>query len=823
MNNWLNYDLHMHSYASCLKKTGDKARVKKMSAKDFIGCFLDQIDVFSVTDHNYFDKDFYNELFMEIEGGRLRLIKGTELDVYVDNIDFFHMGVYFEDSTDSCEISKIIDELYKNGAKPKLGDIIQQMFSLKKKFLIMPEADKSRGINSVWEAIKRNGEIDRFLFNGRYRIFNGYDSKDDFNIEGASKWALSYYKKTKEFETITNSMSQNDIKDLLIEIGKKIKDENYLLPSKQFVDLYDTIKEYGQAFAYFSFSDWHNAEKYDHKINNYVYGSLNNPFETLELAVLDPFSRIDVTKDKKSIPGNYIKNISFKIKDRDYSVDFDTGLNSIVGKRACGKSLLMSIIQKMSDITDTQLDKYCDKGKKKTPWVLTDSIKCKLFDGTVLKAGQLQSIEYINQNSIKEIFDNPDKANETIQTYFPEIAEIDTEPLNKIIELLKTIKPFNNNYKSFTTYLNKDKEFNAYVYKKISGLNYAKVQGYFNSLNNTFSNIFDELTQIGFKGEKIKQLHAEVNILSTSYLEMINHYNILFSEINAKTSEMSNSASATQIENETMMKEYYSSKEVIFNNFEILLKTKKVIHLIENFNINIPPVSLRKKSKYIFLTFYDIKESLKDLLITSIQDLFKSTKKNGPSVILDYINGIGLLKSGLIDLWSKLDSKFIIDNVNKKKAFYVITQDFDISTICTFEDVNSKVSAGLISDISSSSLGDKSSVYLELMLELDKSIFLFDQPEDNVDNDYISNKFVPLLKKQKKTKQLIFVTHNPSVAVYTDSFNYIYCTNDNEIEYKNYFIERIKDKEKILDILDGGPKSFSNRNGKYGNVIGEYK
>ena len=112
MNNWLNYDLHMHSYASCLKKTGDKARVKKMSAKDFIGCFLDQIDVFSVTDHNYFDKDFYNELFMEIEGGRLRLIKGTELDVYVDNIDFFHMGVYFEDSTDSCEISKIIDELY---------------------------------------------------------------------------------------------------------------------------------------------------------------------------------------------------------------------------------------------------------------------------------------------------------------------------------------------------------------------------------------------------------------------------------------------------------------------------------------------------------------------------------------------------------------------------------------------------------------------------------------------------------------------------------------------------------------------------------------
>ena len=36
----------------------------------------------------------------------------------------------------------------------------------------MPEADKSHGIRSVWNDLKKNGDVDRFLFNGRHRIFN---------------------------------------------------------------------------------------------------------------------------------------------------------------------------------------------------------------------------------------------------------------------------------------------------------------------------------------------------------------------------------------------------------------------------------------------------------------------------------------------------------------------------------------------------------------------------------------------------------------------------------------------------------------------------
>ena len=70
---------------------------------------------------------------------------------------------------------------------------------------------------------------------------------------------------------------------------------------------------------------------------------------------------------------------------------------------------------------------------------------------------------------------------------------------------------------------------------------------------------------------------------------------------------------------------------------------------------------------------------------------------------------------------------------------------------------------------------------------------------------------------------MIFITHNPSVAVYADSFTYIYASNNDRIEYRNYYIESYQDKEGILDILDGGSFSFSDRNLKYGDIKGEFR
>ena len=47
-------------------------------------------------------------------------------------------------------------------------------------------------------------------------------------------------------------------------------------------------------------------------------------------------------------------------------------------------------------------------------------------------------------------------------------------------------------------------------------------------------------------------------------------------------------------------------------------------------------------------------------------------------------------------------------------------------------------------------------------------------------------------------------------------------TNDGKnIDYTNYIIEKKEDKEQLINILEGGRPSFSNRNHKFGNILGE--
>ena len=137
------------------------------------------------------------------------------------------------------------------------------------------------------------------------------------------------------------------------------------------------------------------------------------------------------------------------------------------------------------------------------------------------------------------------------------------------------------------------------------------------------------------------------------------------------------------------------------------------------------------------------------------------------------------------------------------------------------EDLKYYVQQNDIVNLTNASPGMKSVAYLDMLFDLEDKILILDQPEDNIDNDYISNYLVPNIKNKKQVKQLIFVTHNPSVAVYGDAFNYIYVENDGNINYTNYLIEKAEDKEKLINILEGGRASFSNRNKKFGDVLGE--
>jgi len=121
----------------------------------------------------------------------------------------------------------------------------------------------------------------------------------------------------------------------------------------------------------------------------------------------------------------------------------------------------------------------------------------------------------------------------------------------------------------------------------------------------------------------------------------------------------------------------------------------------------------------------------------------------------------------------------------------------------------------------STSQGRKASIFLDVKLNSfldknEKNVLMIDQIEDNIDNKYISENLVNLIRKLKKNMQIILVTHNPSIAIYGDAENIIIAENtDNKITYKQGGLENEEIRKEACKILDGGDIAFKNRMDKY--------
>lgn len=117
--------------------------------------------------------------------------------------------------------------------------------------------------------------------------------------------------------------------------------------------------------------------------------------------------------------------------------------------------------------------------------------------------------------------------------------------------------------------------------------------------------------------------------------------------------------------------------------------------------------------------------------------------------------------------------------------------------------------------------GEKGALLLVFYLVLDKSEIplVIDQPEDNLDNHSVTKVLVPFIKRAKKQRQIIMVTHNPNLAVVADAEQIIYVSIDKENGNKFGFItgsiEELDINQKIVDVLEGTMPAFTTRKRKY--------
>ncbi|WP_394333412.1 TrlF family AAA-like ATPase [Flaviramulus basaltis] len=121
-------------------------------------------------------------------------------------------------------------------------------------------------------------------------------------------------------------------------------------------------------------------------------------------------------------------------------------------------------------------------------------------------------------------------------------------------------------------------------------------------------------------------------------------------------------------------------------------------------------------------------------------------------------------------------------------------------------------------DFSKLSMGQQQSILLTLLLYSKRNCpLIIDQPEDNLDSEFIYKTLVKNLKRIKEHRQVIIVTHNANIAMLGDSELLIplKSTNENTSIVDRGSIDKNKTNKMACNILEGGETAFKKRQSIY--------
>ncbi|MFN8211182.1 MAG: PHP domain-containing protein [Bacteroidales bacterium] len=112
------------------------------------------------------------------------------------------------------------------------------------------------------------------------------------------------------------------------------------------------------------------------------------------------------------------------------------------------------------------------------------------------------------------------------------------------------------------------------------------------------------------------------------------------------------------------------------------------------------------------------------------------------------------------------------------------------------------------------SLGQQQSILLAILLQSKSRVpLIIDQPEDNLDSEFIYKSIVSNLRLIKECRQVIIVTHNPNIAVLGDAELIIplKSTSIKSLIIDRGSIDNERTRKLCCEILEGGKQAFKRR------------
>jgi len=376
---------------------------------------------------------------------------------------------------------------------------------------------------------------------------------------------------------------------------------------------------------------------------------------------------------------------------------------------------------------------------------------------------------------------------------------------------------------------------------------------------------------------KVKQIVSDFSkIVSQKSTELDNELNVKIVDLKKELKEWSDKEKEIQTKIDEKKKEL-EEKGIPFDLGKINQISKDIIDLdkrvkkLENTQKELKNLIKQRNEflkirseikKKIFYTRYefsvkinkDLKSTIEDLYITikfdegKYSDVFENQLKSIMGWRTSQVPKSNFISRQLtplefVEICKKRDKQKLLSLKDNNKG--QLLSDYEVNTLISkinenynyedfesieFEDRPSIIVTKIIKDdegnpkhiskpISHLSLGQQQSVLLGiLMLSKSKKPLIIDQPEDNLDSEFIFKTIVKNLRKIKESRQIIIVTHNPNIAVLGDAELIIPLKSSSVKSHiiKAGSIDRAETRMICCEILEGGVSAFKQRKEIYG-------
>ena len=134
---------------------------------------------------------------------------------------------------------------------------------------------------------------------------------------------------------------------------------------------------------------------------------------------------------------------------------------------------------------------------------------------------------------------------------------------------------------------------------------------------------------------------------------------------------------------------------------------------------------------------------------------------------------------------------------------------------CNLEDeaAFSLLDGGDYKDLSEISTGQRCTIVLPILLEHKERILVLDQPEDHIDNAFITDTIIKALEARSDEGQIIVSTHNANIPVLGDADLVVQMASDGRLGFVKHAgeLEAAPTIDAITGLMEGGREAFQRR------------